>query len=284
MQAKGGVSWRKSRPAQNAPGHTTWLFLGEDGTPSFQFETPPSRQSGRPVIVPHVEVVEILTQAAAQRSFDELRRENLNLRVTDETGKQSQLDLTTIPAAQGVPTRSRHAKPGASASSSWWMKDVVQRIRTDAKPVGLQLSTASGETITLSAEDLAASFDSYLMDSSSGDFVRVKMFPILPSTVIRAEYVRKDAAGSAMTDTAIYTATASVTGVVPTMSTADTMIGAAMDGELSVATLMQGITQMLSQLAASTWAGLSNPAAAAMARALPATVACRKVLRFMVFK
>ncbi len=86
-------------------------------------------------------------------------------------------------------------------------------------------TTAMENWCGILAEDLPASADTYLLDSSTGDFVRKKIFPISNHTIIRGEYSQKDAAGSSNTDTGIYTASASTTGVCPTMTTADTMIG-----------------------------------------------------------
>jgi len=86
-------------------------------------------------------------------------------------------------------------------------------------------ATAKENLCGILAEDVSSGGGCYMLDSSSGNWIRKKIFPILPSTVIRAEYSRKDAAGTANTDTAIYTASASTTVVVPTMTTADTMIG-----------------------------------------------------------
>lgn len=86
-------------------------------------------------------------------------------------------------------------------------------------------ATAKENLCGILAEDIDSGGSCYMLDSSSGDWIRKKIFPILPTTVIRGEYGRVDAAGTATTDTAIYTATASTTCVVPTMTTADTMIG-----------------------------------------------------------
>lgn len=86
-------------------------------------------------------------------------------------------------------------------------------------------ATAMENLCGILAEDVTSGGSCYMLDSASGNFIRKKIFPITPTTVIRAEYGQKDAAGTATTDTAIYTASASATCVVPTMTTADTMIG-----------------------------------------------------------
>ena len=87
-------------------------------------------------------------------------------------------------------------------------------------------TTAMENVCGILAEDIVAGGGCYMLDSSSGDFVRKKIFPIIPTTVLRAEYGRVDAAGTATTDTAIYTASASVTGVAPTLTDTDDVIGA----------------------------------------------------------
>ena len=64
----------------------------------------------------------------------------------------------------------------------------------------------------------------YLPDSSSGSVYRRKITPIFPSTVIEAEYVQADAAGTANYDTS-GTASAAGTTFTITITTADRMIG-----------------------------------------------------------
>lgn len=86
-------------------------------------------------------------------------------------------------------------------------------------------ATAKENLCGILAEDIVSGGGCYMMDSSSGDFVRKKIYPIIPTTIVRAEYGRYDAAGTATTDTAIYPATASTTLVIPSMTTADVMIG-----------------------------------------------------------
>ena len=86
-------------------------------------------------------------------------------------------------------------------------------------------ATAMENWCGILAEDIVSGGSCYMLNSSSGDFIRKKIFPISNHTVLRGEYVREDAAGTAATDTAIYTASASTTLVVPTMTTADMMIG-----------------------------------------------------------
>lgn len=86
-------------------------------------------------------------------------------------------------------------------------------------------TTAMENWCGILAEDITSGGSCYMLDSSSGDFIRKKIYPITNFHLLRGEYARKDAAGTASTDTAIYTATASTTLVVPTMTTADTMIG-----------------------------------------------------------
>ena len=87
-------------------------------------------------------------------------------------------------------------------------------------------ASAMENLVGILAEDVTSGGSCYMLDSSSGDFIRKKIFPIIPSTIIRGEYARKDAAGTANTDTAIYSAAAAgITVTIPSMSTADTMIG-----------------------------------------------------------
>jgi hypothetical protein len=86
-------------------------------------------------------------------------------------------------------------------------------------------ATALENLCGILAEDVASGGSCYMLDSASGDWIRKKIFPILPSTVIRAEYGRKDAAGTACTDTAIYTATAGTTLTTPSLTANDDMIG-----------------------------------------------------------
>ena len=87
-------------------------------------------------------------------------------------------------------------------------------------------ATALENLCGILAEDVTSGGSCYMLDSASGDWIRKKIFPILPSTVIRAEYSRSDAAGTANTDTAIYTATAGTTLTCPSLTAADDMIGA----------------------------------------------------------
>jgi len=86
-------------------------------------------------------------------------------------------------------------------------------------------ATALENLCGILAEDISSGGSCYMLDSSSGDFVRKKIFPILPTTVIRAEYGRKDAAGTATTDTGIYTSSAGTTLTNPSMTAADDFIG-----------------------------------------------------------
>ena len=87
-------------------------------------------------------------------------------------------------------------------------------------------TTAMENLCGILAEDVTSGGSCYMLDSSAGDFIRKKIIPIIPTTVVRGEYARKDAAGTSNTDTAIYSAAAAGIGVtIPTMTTADTMIG-----------------------------------------------------------
>lgn len=82
--------------------------------------------------------------------------------------------------------------------------------------------------IGILAEDVAAS-TTYTLDiaSATGDWVRKKIFPILPSSIIRGEYARADSAGTATTDTAYSGSAGSTTLTAPTQGgTADANIGA----------------------------------------------------------
>jgi len=64
----------------------------------------------------------------------------------------------------------------------------------------------------------------YLLDDASYGAVRRKIQPIFPSSIIRAEYVQADAAGTANYDTGA-TGTAASTTFTVTITTADYMIG-----------------------------------------------------------
>ena len=87
-------------------------------------------------------------------------------------------------------------------------------------------ATALENLCGILAEDVTSGGSCYMLDSSSGNWIRKKIFPILPSTVIRAEYSRKDAAGTDNTDTGIYTASAGTALTCPSLTAADDMIGA----------------------------------------------------------
>ncbi len=64
----------------------------------------------------------------------------------------------------------------------------------------------------------------WLPDDAANGLIRRKMTPILPTSVIRAEYVQIDAAGTANTDTSATGTAASATFTI-TITTADRMIG-----------------------------------------------------------
>ena len=85
------------------------------------------------------------------------------------------------------------------------------------------LATAMENVFGILEEEQPTS-GNYLPDDASYGMVRRKVTPILPTSVIRAEYGQTDAAGTATTDTG-GTATAASTTFTITITTADYMIG-----------------------------------------------------------
>jgi len=86
-------------------------------------------------------------------------------------------------------------------------------------------ATALENIVGILMEECVSGGGTQLMDASSVNLIRKKICPILPTTLIEAEYVRSDRAGAANYDTAIYTASAGTTLTVPSLTTADRLIG-----------------------------------------------------------
>jgi len=88
-------------------------------------------------------------------------------------------------------------------------------------------NATEGENFAGILAEAVAATGNYLPDSSTSAITRNKMIVCLPSTVIRAEYGRKDAAGTANTDTGFTGTAASATMVAPSSGgDADSNIGA----------------------------------------------------------
>ena len=87
------------------------------------------------------------------------------------------------------------------------------------------LATAMENVVGYLAETLTDGGGCVLPNKASTDYVRKKMVPITNSTMMLAEYSRVDDAGTATTDTGIYTASASATVVAPTLTDTDDCIG-----------------------------------------------------------
>ena len=86
-------------------------------------------------------------------------------------------------------------------------------------------TTAMENVVGILAEDVTSGGSCVLPNDASADFVRKKVIPICNTTLIMGEYGRVDAAGTATTDTGVYTATASATVVAPTLTDTDDCIG-----------------------------------------------------------
>lgn len=88
------------------------------------------------------------------------------------------------------------------------------------------LATAMEDVCGVLEEDVAAS-TTYLMNvaSGSGNFVRKKMTPVTGTTVLEAEYSRKDAAGTDNTDTAYSGSAGSTSLTCPSTGAVDILIG-----------------------------------------------------------
>lgn len=84
--------------------------------------------------------------------------------------------------------------------------------------------TTAMENIAGILEEEQPTSGNYLPNHATLGMTRRKMTPILPTTIIRAEYGQKDAAGTATTDTSGVASAASATFTI-TITTADYMIG-----------------------------------------------------------
>ena len=88
------------------------------------------------------------------------------------------------------------------------------------------LATATENIIGILEEEVANETGAgYLLDDAAYGFVRRKITPIFPTTVIRAEYVQADAAGTANYDTGATGAAASATFTCAAVGTDDYCIG-----------------------------------------------------------
>lgn len=85
------------------------------------------------------------------------------------------------------------------------------------------LATEGENVCGILAEEQGTS-GNYLPDDGTYGMILRKMFPLLPTSIVRAEYGQKDAAGTANYDTAA-TCTAASADFTVTITTADTMIG-----------------------------------------------------------
>jgi hypothetical protein len=85
-------------------------------------------------------------------------------------------------------------------------------------------ATALENLVGILNEDVAAA-TTYTLDGTDGNPVRKKIIPITNSTLIRAEYGRTDAAGTATTDTGASGSAASQTWTPNSITTADLLIG-----------------------------------------------------------
>lgn len=86
------------------------------------------------------------------------------------------------------------------------------------------LTTAMENVVGILAEDQTTS-GNYLPDDASYGMNTKYMYPIFPSTVLRGEYGRTDAAGTANTDTGASATAGSTTFTAATTGTADYIIG-----------------------------------------------------------
>lgn len=86
------------------------------------------------------------------------------------------------------------------------------------------LATALENTVGILAEDQTTS-GNYLPNDADYGMATKLMYPIFPSTVIRAEYGRTDAAGTANTDTGATATAGSTTFTAAATGTADYTIG-----------------------------------------------------------
>jgi hypothetical protein len=86
------------------------------------------------------------------------------------------------------------------------------------------VATSLENLVGLLAEDVAAA-TTYSLDGATGDPVRKKIIPISNTTLLRAEYGRVDAAGTASTDTGASGSAASTTFTPAAITTADLLIG-----------------------------------------------------------
>ena len=86
------------------------------------------------------------------------------------------------------------------------------------------IATALENLVGILAEDVAAG-TTWGLDGAVANPVRKKIVPICPTSVIRAEYSRFDAAGTANTDTGASGSSGSATFTPASITTADLLIG-----------------------------------------------------------